>query len=705
MIRDNHGVLGRAVLLAGIVLAALAGCTRSSQPPQVPEWQRETQHYYAVSEVTSQTVGKLGLAWEFDDFTVRGRTHRGVEATPTVVDGVMYVSGPWSVVYAFDARSGKPLWRYDPEVDGAFARHTCCDVVNRGVAVADGTVYVGTLDGYLVALDAKTGKPQWKVDTITDRKRSYAITGAPRVAGKVVLIGNGGGEMGVRGYASAYERKTGKLAWRFWAVPGDPASGDETPEVTEARKTWDSKSRWDLGGGGTPWDSLVYDPDTNIVYVGTGNGMPHPVWSRSPSGGDNLYLSSIVALDADTGRKKWHYKTTPGDSWDYTATQNMILADIRIGGKTRKVIMQAPKNGFFYVLDRVTGELISAEKFTTVTWADRVDLKTGRPVISPQGNFAKDAKLVWPSEAGGHNWPPMSYSTTTKLVYIPVLEAPMTFAMRDEPYRPYSAIQGSSASFPAFGAFGRQDAGQAKAMEGEPKPSFQGVLKAWDPVAQKVVWTSPPIPFWSGGTMATSNGLVMQGTADGYLMVHDGKNGKLLTRVNIGTGIMASPMSYTIDGTQYVAVMAGFGGALNVAYPPNAVARDRENFERLIVLKVGGGAVQLPPARMVLPYTEAPALYRGSPAAAAHGGELYEQHCGRCHGGPEGVGGYPNLWKMSPAAHSAFQAIVHGGAFSYAGMASFADVLSPQDVKDIHAFLAQPMKHAAQAPAEVHALH
>jgi quinohemoprotein ethanol dehydrogenase len=268
------------------------------------------------------------------------------------------------------------------------------------------------------------------------------------VAGNVVVIGNGGGEMGVRGYASAYDRRTGKLAWRFFVVPGDPQAGpDESPDVTEARKTWDPHSAWDLGGGGTPWDSIVYDPDTNTVYLGTGNGSPHPLWLRSPAGGDNLYLSSIVALDADTGRKKWHYQTTPGDSWDYTATQNMILADLDIGGKRRKVIMQAPKNGFFYVLDRVTGELLSAEKYTTVTWADRVDLKTGRPVISDQSNFSEKAKLVWPSEAGGHNWPPMSYSPETGLVYIPVLEAPMIFSMAPTPYRPYSNVQGSVGAF------------------------------------------------------------------------------------------------------------------------------------------------------------------------------------------------------------------------------------------------------------------
>lgn len=692
----------RGLVPAAAALLLLSGCwTRASEDGNAA-WARETAYYYPTSQIDASNVSQLGVAWEFTDFVVRGRTHRGVEATPIVVDGVMYTTGPWSVVYALDAKTGKLLWQYDPGVDGQFARRTCCDAVNRGVAVADGVVYVAALDGYLAAVDAKTGKEMWKVDTITDRSRSYAITGAPRVAGRNVVIGNGGGEMGVRGYASAFDRKTGKLAWRFFIVPGDPAAGpDEHPEVTEARKTWDPKSRWDLGGGGTAWDSIVYDPDTNIVYLGTGNGMPHPLWSRSPAGGDNLYLSSIVALDADSGRKKWHYQTTPGDSWDYTATQNMILADIKIGDRVRKVVMQAPKNGFFYVLDRVTGELLSAEKFTTVTWADRVDLKTGRPVVTAQSDYSKETKLVWPSEAGGHNWPPMAYNEQTGLVYIPVLEAPMTFQMSDEPYRPYSPIQGSIAAFPAFSGFG---AGDKPAMfDGQPKPKFEQVLKAWDPVTQKLVWSSNVMPFWSGGAMTTSGGLVMQGSADGYLTIYDAKTGKVLHRIDIGTGIMAAPMAYEIDGEQYVAVAAGFGGALNVAYIPGSVALKRENAERLIVFKLGGSQVKLPPLRTATAVVPAPAQYRGTEAQAARGAKLYEANCGRCHGGPDTLGGYPNLWKMPAEVHAAFLQIVREGAFAEAGMASFADVLSERDAKDIHAFLAHPLpKQAAPAPKKMH---
>lgn len=664
-------------------------------------WMRETAYYYPVSKVDASNVGQLGVAWEFNDFVVRGRTNRGVEATPTVVDGVMYTTGPWSVVYALDAKTGKQLWVYDPEVDGQFARRTCCDAVNRGVAVHDGVVYVATLDGYLAAVDAKSGKELWKSDTITDRSRSYAITGAPRVAGRNVVIGNGGAEMGVRGYASAFDKKTGKLAWRFFIVPGDPAAGpDEHSEVTEARKTWDPKSRWDLGGGGTAWDSIVYDPDTNIVYVGTGNGSPHPIWLRSPAGGDNLYLSSILALDADSGRKKWHYQTTPSDSWDYTATQNMVLADIEFGGKPRKVIMQAPKNGFFYVLDRVTGELLSAEKYTEVTWAERVDLKTGRPIITAQSDFSKETKLVFPSEAGGHNWPPMSYSEKTGLVYIPVLEAAMTFAVAEQPYRPYSVTQGVQTGLPALGDL--NDPALATILKGQPKPKFEQVLKAFDPKTGKIVWTSKVMPFWSGGVMTTQSGLVMQGSADGHLTVYDGKNGAVLKRINIGTGIMAAPMAYEVDGEQYVAVAAGFGGSFNAYFLPGWAAKERVNDPRLIVFKLGGQPVRLAAKRRQLPLLAAPPKYRGTAAEVTRGAALYGENCARCHGDHTESGGYPNLWKMPPETHDAFENIVLGGAFSYAGMASFKDVLGAPDARAIHAYLAAPVTPPApEKPAPV----
>src|SRR5882757_3885633 len=423
-------MLKKGLLLLCLASAAAAAADETSEWPLYGRTSDDSR-FSPLTQITTENVRSLGLAFLFQDFVVRGRTHRGNEATPLMSGGVLYFSGPWSVVYAVDARNGKLLWKFDPQVQGQWVRRACCDAVNRGVALSGGRVFVATLDGYLIALDRKTGAQQWKVDTFADRATmNYVSTGAPRVAGDNIVIGNSGAEMGARGYVSAYDAATGKLSWRFFTVPGDPAKGpDESPDVTLARKTWSKDSRWDLGGGGTAWDSMAYDPKLGLLYVGTGNGMPHPVWTRSPGAGDNLFLSSIVALDAKRGRMRWYYQTTPADSWDYTATQNMILADLTVGGRSRSVLMQAPKNGFFYVLDRQNGQLLGARAYTKVTWAKGVDLKSGRPTMTPEADFSHGKQEIWPSQAGGHNWMPMSYSPAAHLVFIPALDAGMTFAM------------------------------------------------------------------------------------------------------------------------------------------------------------------------------------------------------------------------------------------------------------------------------------
>ena len=673
-------------------LLLAVGIVRAADVPQ--EWPLygrtfEEARFSPLEQIGPSNASTLGLAWEFSDFVVRGRTHRGNEASPLVADGVMYFSGPWSVVYALDARNGKLLWKYDPQVDGNWVRRACCDAVNRGVALWKGRVYVATLDGYLIALDAKTGALAWKADTFVDRvTMNYASTGAPRIAGDNVFIGNSGAEMAARGYVSAYDLDSGKLAWRFFTVPGDPAKGrDESPDVTLARKTWSKESRWDLGGGGTAWDSMVYDPTLHLLYVGVGNGMPHPVWSRSPGGGDNLYLSSIVALDVATGRMRWYYQTTPADSYDYTATQNMILADLDIGGKRRQILMQAPKNGFFYILDRATGKLLSANPYTKVTWAERVDLKTGRPVFTPQADYSKETKEIWPSQAGGHNWMPMSYSDTAKLVFIPAMDAGMTFAMvpgKDVHFRAGANNEGDSVGWtrPA----GDHGIPWSPPNPGPNDPPFRSVLKAWDPVAGKLVWQSPPRPYWGGGVLSTASGLVFQGAADGTFSAYDAKDGRLLRSIDTGTGMMAGPISYEIDGVQYVAVLAGFGGAMNqIGYPPGAAALKYQNSERLFVFKLNGGPVSLPPPR-THELQPLPVATSADPAVIARGMSLIGR-CAGCHGFRGIPNGYPDLWNLPPGTHAAFQAIVLDGALSYAGMPSFKDALSVDDVKAIQAFV------------------
>jgi len=457
--------------------------------------------YSPLDAIRVDNVTKLGLAWYHDL-----DTRRGIEATSLVVDGVLYATSSWSIVVALDARTGEQLWRFDPEVARSKAKHSCCDVVNRGVAVWQGRVFVGALDGRLIALDAATGKPDWEVATV-DPDLPYTITGAPRVIDGKVLIGNGGAEYGVRGFLSAYDARDGALLWRFYTVPGDPSLGFEDAAMEMAAKTWTGEW-WKLGGGGgTVWDSMAYDPELDLLYIGVGNGTPWNQRIRSPGGGDNLFLSSIVALRPGTGEYVWHYQTTPGETWDYTATQHIILADLLIDGEVRKVLMQAPKNGFFYVLDRRDGRLISAENFIPITWATHVDLQSGRPVEVPGARYEEETAMIIPSYLGGHNWHPMSFNPSTGLVYIPVLDIPAFYAndagFRYQPGAFNLGIDGIVAGLPDAQA--ERDAMQALVA---------GRLVAWDPIAQAEAGRGEHAGAWNGGTLATGGNLVFQGNAE-----------------------------------------------------------------------------------------------------------------------------------------------------------------------------------------------
>jgi PQQ-dependent dehydrogenase (methanol/ethanol family) len=389
------------------------------------------QRFSPLQGISSDNVDELGLAWSYPL-----GIYRGIEATPLIIDGVMYTTGAWSVVFALDAATGKLLWTYDPQVAKAKGVDACCDVVNRGVAAWGDKIYVGTLDGRLVALDRDSGKVAWSVPTF-DPELAYTITGAPRVIKGKVLIGSGGGEYDVRGYISAYDAETGAMDWRFYTVPGNPADGQESPALEMAVKTWNGQW-WKMGGGGTVWDSMAYDPELDLLYIGVGNGTPWNQRIRSPGGGDNLFLSSIVALKPDTGEYVWHYQTTPGETWDYTATQPIMLVDLEIAGEPRKVLMQAPKNGFFYVIDRVTGEFISANNYVPINWATHVDPETGRPVETEDARYPGKDVLIYPSPFGAHNWHPWSCNPATGLVYLPAQE--IFHIYRDEPggfeYRP-----------------------------------------------------------------------------------------------------------------------------------------------------------------------------------------------------------------------------------------------------------------------------
>ena len=642
-------------------------------------------YHSALRQIDRASVGGLGFAWEH-----RLETARGLEATPLVVDGTMYTSGNWGRVYALDAATGQLKWSFTPDIDGQYARYACCDVVNRGVAIWQGRVYVGALDGWLYALDAANGKVIWKADTFTDRARPYTITGAPQIAGGVVVIGQGGADFAnARGYVSAYDLATGHLAWRFFTVPGDPKVPPEHPEMTMAARTWSPSSLWSAGGGGTPWDGMAYDPDLDLLYVGTGNAAPYALQDRSPGGGDNLFLASILAIHARTGKLAWYYQTVPGEQWDYTATQKMILADLTIAGRQRTVLMQAAKNGFFYVLDRRTGELISARPYVPVNWASRVDAKTGRPVLTGEADYAKRPALVYPAASGAHNWQPMSYDATTGLVFIPAIEGAMIYAKDYDPASPDPAARWNVNGvfvddYPATGIAELKLPPLASVLAGRRPPPRRSVLRAWNPITGKVVWDAPAANFWQGGVLSTDGGLVFQGTAEGQLMVRDARSGSVLKSIDTGSSIMAAPMTYMIGGVQYIAVMAGYGGAAGWAFPPDSAAYRYGNQGRILVFRLGGRRVPKPAPANDPPFPAPPALAL-SAADITRGARLFAQSCSRCHANVA-RGLAPDLRRAIPG-QEAFDEIVLRGALASEGMGRFDDILDAGGSRAIRTYL------------------
>ncbi|MBI4888918.1 MAG: PQQ-dependent dehydrogenase, methanol/ethanol family, partial [Acidobacteria bacterium] len=644
--------------VSGLALTAVAamGCSSSSQPAtneaaatgtaavtaarltaadaEPGQWMSHgrtygEQRFSPLDQITTETVGKLGLAW-FADLDTR----RGQEATPLVVDGVLYVTTAWSKVKAYDAATGKPLWAYDPKVPGDWAVNACCDVVNRGVAVWQGKVFVGSFDGRLIALDAATGGELWNVNTI-DRTKPYTITGAPRVVKGKVLIGNGGAEFGVRGYLSAYDAETGTLAWRFYTVPGNPADGFESPALEMAAKTW-SGQWWKLGGGGTVWDSMAYDPELDLLYVGVGNGSPWNHLIRSEGKGDNLFLASIVALDPDDGSYVWHYQTSPGESWDHTATQHIIVADLPLNGAMRRVVMQAPKNGFFYVLDAKTGELISAKNFTEISWATHVDMKTGRPVETAEARFYRTGKpfLSLQNPNGAHTWHPMSFSPQTGLVYLPVHRGNYTFA-HDDAFTPsplttnLGVRRAGAPAGPGARAAATQTTQATLATVG-------GRLIAWDPVSQREVWRVDREGAANGGVLSTAGGLVFQGTGTGEFMALDARSGAERWSAPTQTGVIAAPISYLAGGVQYVAITVGTGGSWAMSGArANAKGNGLPNISRLLVFALGRSEA-LPPVAPRPSRPLAPPPATAAPSTVARGEAQYRIYCGRCHG-PEGA--------------------------------------------------------------------
>ena len=630
--------------------------------------------YSPLDQINEDTVDRLGLVWQYDTGTLRG-----LEATPLIHDGVLYATTPWSNVFALDAVTGRELWRWDSEADRVRGLRACCDVVNRGAALYDGKLYVGIVDGRLVALDAATGTPVWDIQT-TPMDEPYTVTGAPRIADGKVIIGNGGAEYGVRGYVSAYDPQTGELIWRFYTVPGNPAEPFESEALEAAAETWTGEW-WELGGGGTVWDSIVYDPNAGLLYIGTGNGSPWNRNIRSPAGGDNLYLSSIVALDVETGEYVWHYQTTPGDHWDYTAVQPLILAELSIDGTERSVIMQAPKNGFFYVLDRLTGELISAEPYVGITWAKGFDMATGRPIETRQARYGDELTVIAPGPGGGHNWHPMSFNPTTGLVYIPAQQSTFIYA-NDPDYAPTSR---ENLGIPIVAP---PEAVERAASDYEPGigtalPGAHALL-AWDPVAQESRWLvdygNPP----GGGTLTTAGNLVFQGRGDGHFAAFTADRGEKVWEIDLGNGILAPPVTYEIDGRQYLAILVGWGSTAGLfgTYPSDQYKAEG----RLYTFVLDGDADFEPVRGIARPaLTEIP--FQADAAEIARGATLYGDRCYTCHGlGAVSGGQIADLRYATPETFAAIDAIVRQGAYQQLGMPIF-DFFSEADTAAIRAYL------------------
>lgn len=614
------------------------------------------QRFSPLQQINKQTVNRLGLAWSMDLEDVWN-----VSSQPLAVDGVLYFAVGYSVVHAVDAKTGTLLWKYDPKVSSEKMRMAWG---SRGLAYWKGRVYTGVQDGRLFALDAKTGALVWETLTTQPGDNRY-ITGAPRVFNGKVLIGHGGADFGhVRGYVTAYDADTGVQAWRWFVVPGNPADGFENKAMEAAAKTWSGKW-WEFGGGGTVWNAMTYDPEFNRIYLGTGNGSPWNAKLRNPDGGDNLYLCSVVALDADTGEYLWHYQTTPNETWDFNSTMDMVLATVEIDGKPRKIIMHAPKNGFMYVLDRETGKLISAEKLGKVTWAEKVDMTTGRPVEVRGARYENGEALTWPGSGGLHNWHPMAFSPDTGLVYIPAREMAGYYHDKDINPRTWKMdVDGPLGLRPFF--------------DDVPKNAGTSSLLAWNPVTQTKAWEQPTPGATNGGVIATHGGLVFQGSADGDFKAHNALTGEVLWNYPMGVGTQAPPLTYEVDGEQYVSILAGWAGGQMLLGTLSAQHGwvGRQHPRRLLTFKLDGKAMlpaSPPPTQTVV--LKDPSFVVDA-TLAEKGKPIYAKNCVICHGIAAVAGGAaPDLRaSVVPLAGPAFKAIVQGGALESRGMPKFAEL-------------------------------
>ncbi|WP_353230857.1 PQQ-dependent dehydrogenase, methanol/ethanol family [Novosphingobium sp.] len=702
------GMTGSATRAGTPDLSAAAYPVAGEQWPFVGGDQAGTW-FSALTDINDTNASGLGFAWAYEMGTERGQ-----EASPLVIDGVMYTSGVWGIVYALDAVTGKLLWQFDPGIDPMSARNACCDTVNRGVAYRDGVVFVASEDGKLHALDAKTGAEKWQADTIINRKQAYASTGAVILTKDAVVIGNSGSDLGdgsSRGYISAWDLKTGAFKWRFFTVPGRPDQPFEHPELAMAAKSWGPNRDGKYQNGGAVWDGLSYDPETDQIVFGTANASPYLRVKTGSERHDDLFNASIIAVSAQNGRMNWYYQETPGDAWDYDAVQKFVFANLPIGGATRRVVMQASKNGYYYTLDLKTGKLLGADAFTYVNWATGVDLATGKPQFTEVADYTARPKNVYPSWAGGHTWNPMSFSPATRLTYIPTLDVPNVMVNMAKNGGALSHLEGffnadgiiPDDTYDTAGLKRLFGAVPDKAELQKERPGtklVREILKAYDPVTGKVVWqqvTSEGNRGYDGGVLSTAGNIVVQGRGDGSLWVYNASTGAPITSIKTGSHIMAAPMTYKIGGVQYIAVQVGYGGSgITFPIPPSSAAYRNMNTNRILVFKLGGGAVPQPDARVnPFDYPEPPKL-TATAAVIAHGEEKFTEYCSRCH--VFGPGVTPDLSRLPPEIHGMFNDIVLKGTLASLGMAPLNDLVSKRDVDAIHAYLIDQQRqgYAAQ---------
>lgn len=638
------------------------------------------QRFSPLTDIHVGNVSTLGVDWYVDLPEATG-----LAATPLVADGKMYFITSRNVVHAVNATDGSPRWTYDPEV----AKHTGNRMKasflhgNRGVALWGDLVIFATVDGRLIALQAEDGKMLWSTQT-TDPEQPLYISGAPKVFKDKVLIGNGGTENGPsRGYVTAYHASTGKQAWRFYIVPGNPADGFESDAMEMAAKTWTGEW-WKYGGGGNAWHGFTYDPQFDAIYIGTGNGAPWNRKIRSPGGGDNLFLCAIVALDPDTGEYKWHYQTTPGETWDYNSNMDIVLADLMIEGQPRKVILHAPKNGFFYVIDRATGRLISAEPFAEVNWASKIDLATGRPVEVPGARYETESYQVTPGPLGGHNWPPMSFNPKLGLAFIPTIHQRYRF---DDTVTDLKRWQS-----PDWQALAPTEGLGVSYTNESQTDDVSGSLQAWDPVAQKQVWSVPLPVDWNPGTLATAGNLVFQGRADGDLVAYDARTGEVLWKEHLGLGIAAPPITYRIGGKQYIALLVGWGSIYASLGEQQAYDLGWAyglQMRRLIAFSLEGSQVLPVQPKPAPPQITAAPFIEVNDEIARKGEDIYGQ-CGYCHGNAAVSGGLaPDLRASAiPLSAEAFAEVVRNGALRSRGMPSYSN-FSDEHLEMLRHFIRQ----------------